>query len=236
MCYKVSTPDKDQLEGYFQKEEVNQGQIFTIDEYPHYFHADGFTRPFLPITSGDSPRAVKQARWKLLPRLVKNEAEAVKYANTLNARCEDVFNLYSYRDYIEIDRCLVWVNGFFEPNHPTPKETIPYYVTMQNKEPFTLGGLYADWKNKDTGETYRTFSIITTPPNDLLREIHNEGQRMPLVITPQERDTWIGKLSKPEIIDMMKPLPDGILQGYPVSGLVYKRGVDNNVPEAIAPL
>ena len=30
---------------------------------------------------------------------------------------------------------------------------------------------------------------------------------------------------------MMQPLPDGSLQGYPVSGLVYKKGINTNVPE-----
>ena len=73
----------------------------------------------------------------------------------------------------------------------------------------------------------------TTPPNELLKEIHNEGQRMPYIVTPDNFERWLSYLDKNEIVDMMKPLPDGLLQGYPVSGLVYKKGVNSNVPEAL---
>ena len=235
MCYKVSTPDKDQLEGYFQKQEVYQDQLFTVGDYQHYFHADLFNRPFLPVLSNDN-KSVQPARWKLIPYWVKTEEEAKKYANTGNARCEEVFEKASYKPYIQKNRCLLWVDGFFEPNHPSKKITVPYYVRAIDRSPFALGSFYADWVNKDTGEVTRTFSVITTPPNDLLREIHNEGQRMPFIVTPDKWERWLSPLSKEEIIEMMKPLPDGFLEGYPVSGLVYKKGIESNIPETQAPL
>jgi hypothetical protein len=34
---------------------------------------------------------------------------------------------------------------------------------------------------------------------------------------------------------MMQPLPGGILEGYPVSNLLYRKGVDSNVPEILLP-
>jgi putative SOS response-associated peptidase YedK len=236
MCYKVSTPDMDTLKGYFDKQEVNQGDLFEIDEYPHFYHADGFTRPFLPFTASEAPRKVSPAQWKLLPYIVKTDADARKYANTLNARSEEVFSKFSYKNYIGKTRGLLWVNGFYEPNHPAPKVTVPYYVRAENNEPFTLGCVYSNWVNHETGEAIRTFSIITTPPNELLRQIHNEGERMPLIITPENRDRWLSPLTKEEIEQMMQPLPDGYLHGFPVSNLVYKKGIDTNVPETQVPV
>ena len=236
MCYKVSTPDKDQLEGYFQKQEVSASDLFTIDEFTNLYHADGFTRPLLPFTSSENPRRIKPAQWKLLPYIVKNAQDAKAYANTLNARSEELFTKFSYKNYIGKTRGLLWVNGFYEPNHLAPKMTVPYYVRAHNSEPFTLGCVYSNWVNEETGEVIKTFSIITTPPNKLLSEIHNEGQRMPLIITPENRDRWLGPLTMEEIKEMMQPLPDGYLEGYPVSGLVYKKGIDANVPEARDPL
>ena len=237
MCYKLSTPDKDQLAGYFQKQDVDQGQLFAIEPFQHYYHADGFTRPFLPFTAIESPRKIEPAQWKLLPFIVKTDKDAWAYANTLNARSEEVFTKFSYKHYIGKTRGLLWVNGFYEPNHPAAKVTVPYYVRAHNSEPFTLGCVYSNWVNQETGETVKTFAIITTPPNTLLGQIHNEGQRMPLIITPENRDKWLSpNLTGAEIADMMQPLPDGYLVGYAVSNLVYKKGVNTNIPEAQAPI
>ncbi len=233
MCYKVHTPDKDQLEGYFQKQEVKQGQIFTVDEIPLFYHADGFTSPSLPITSIEQPNRVQLGVWKLIPHWVKTAPEAMKYANTLNATCEDIFDKASYKGYIGKNRCLLWVNGFFEPHHPAPKTTVPYYVHQLNGDPFTLGCVFSNWVDQETGEVLKTFSIITTAANELMSHIHNEKKRMPLIIKPENRERWLSPLTKDEIQALMQPLPDGILEGYPVSNIVYKKGVDANVPEVI---
>lgn len=230
MCYKISTREQKELEEQFKKE--HNGLLFEVKDYQHYYHADGFVRPYLPFTANEEPYVVAPARWKLLPFVVKNDKEAWACANTLNARSEDVFTKFSYKSYIGKTRGLLWVNGFYEPNHPEPKKTVPYYVRAVNHEPFTLGCVYSNWVDKDTGEVTRTFSIITTPPNKLLGQIHNDGQRMPLIITPEDRGKWLGELSKEELTDMMVPLADGYLTGYPVSNLVYKKGIDTNVPEA----
>lgn len=236
MCYKVSTPSKDQLEGYFDKQTANQSNLFKVDEIEGYYHADGFTSPFLPITSIDEPRRVQLGIWKLIPHWVKTPADAMKYANTLNATSEDIFEKASYKNYIGKNRCLLWVNGFFEPNHPAPKVTVPYYIHQKDGDPFTLGCVFSNWLNHDSGELFKTFSIITTPANELLSQIHNEKKRMPLVITPEKRNEWLSPLAKEEIQALMQPLPEGILEGYPVSKLVYQKGVNANVPDVIHPI
>lgn len=252
MCYKVHTPRQDELQGYFQKQAPPANQLFKVDEFPHYYHADGFTNPHLPITTTEEPYRVQLGVWKLIPHWIKTAADAKKYANTLNATCEDIFEKPSYRSYIGESRCLLWVKGFFEPHHPVPpreenesdadyekrktkisKITIPYYIHQLNDEPFSMGCVFSNWLNHDTGEIMKTFSIITTPANYLVGLIHNEKKRMPLIITPDNRQKWLSRLPKDEIKAMMVPLPDGILDGYQVSNLVYKKGVDANIPEAI---
>ncbi len=229
MCYKVHTPLKEKLIAY-----LGPGK-FDVRPYEFYFHADGFTMPFLPVSTSETPNIVQPGIWKLLPQWVKNDVEARKYANTLNATAEEIFEKASYKNYITRNRCLVWVDGFFEPHHPDAKTTIPYYIYSADGNPFSLGGVYSNWVNQDTGEVIKTFSIITTPANELLGQIHNEKKRMPLIISPSDREKWLGPLSKEEIIQMMVPLPDGILAAYPVSGLVYNKRVDSNVPEVLLP-
>ena len=227
MCYKVHTPLKEKLTEYLGPEK------FTVRPYEHFFLADGFTMPFLPITAGEAPYMVQPGLWKLLPPWVKNEADARRYANTLNATCEDIFEKASYKHHIMRNRCLVWVDGFFEPHHSDPKTTIPYYIHSKDDNPLSLGGVYSNWVNQETGEIIKTFTIITTPANELMAQIHNEKRRMPLIIQPADRQKWLGELNKEEVIQMMAPLPDGLLDGYPVSGLVYSKRVDANVPEVL---
>lgn len=229
MCYKVATPEEATLHEFLAP------YGFEVASYDHYFHADGFLRPYLPVLSNDT-RKVAPARWKLIPYWVKTEEEANKYANTLNARCEEVFDKASYKPYIQKNRGILFVKGFMEPNHPAPKVTVPYYIQPLDGKPLGLGCTFADWVNKDTGEVTRTFSVITTEPNNLLRRIHNEGERMPYIVTPDNWNRWLSPLSKEEIKEMMHPLPDGLLQGYPLGGLVYKRGVNSNVPEVLEPV
>ena len=232
MCNRVATPDSDELQGYFDKQELRQNQVFTVEgSFQRYYNADGFALPHLPFTGNDTPNIARLAMWKLLPFWVKDLEAAKKSANTLNARSEDIFTTASYKDNVLTKRGLLWVNGFFEPNHPNPKVTIPYYLRSEEDKIFSLGCVFNDWVNRETAEVIRTCSIITTPPNELLKRIHNEGQRMPLIVTSDKRQQWLSPMNKDEIIGMMQPLPDGYLQGYPVSNLVYKRGVDTNVPE-----
>lgn len=209
MCYKVATPEEKKLQEFMKK------QGMTVDNYRHYAEANGFENPLLPVTTSEDPKKVQTAMWKLIPHWVKSAADAKKYANTLNARCEEVFEKASYRSYIGTYRCLLWVDGFYEPHHPAPKVTVPYYVTAADDSLLTLGGVYHNWLNHDTGEVIPTFSIITTPPNELLRHIHNDGQRMPLVLNDTDRWRWLQPLSREEITELMKPLPDGLLTGTP---------------------
>jgi putative SOS response-associated peptidase YedK len=189
--------------------------------------------PMLPLTTSEDQGAVKPAMWKLLPFWVKTMADAKKYANTLNATCEDIFEKASYKPYIQKYRALLWVNGFFEPHHPAPGITIPYYVSSINGDPFTLGCVYSNWTDQGTGEVITTFSVITAPANELMSQVHNDKKRMPVIIAPDLRDKWLGVLDRPGIVELMRPLPEGILQAHPVSNQLYKKGVNTNVPEII---
>jgi putative SOS response-associated peptidase YedK len=223
MCNNLSTPEQGELFGYFQKQDVNQRNILKVEDYPHYYHADGFTRPYLPILASDNQDAVVPARWKLLPYWVKTEEEAWKYANTLNARSEEVYEKASYKNYIKKNRCLLFAGGFYEPYHPKPRVTVPYFITHIENAPIAMGCIYADWTDQDTGVVTRTFTIITTEPNELLGKIHNEGQRMPLILTPDKWDQWLNDLDKDRTVKMMQPLADGLLKAHPVTNDIYKR-------------
>ena len=230
MCYHTSTPDKELLVQEFPEKIV-------VDNYQTFYHTSGFERPFLPTTTNDRPNYIHASRWKLIPFWVKTEAEAKKYANTLNAEYSEIFEKASYRNFIGKNRGLLYVNGFYEPHKVEgQKETENFYIYMPDRKPFTLGIVFAPWTDQETGERIDTFSIITVPANEMMAEIHNEKRRMPLVILPEERERWLTAKTKEDIQTFFKPLPDGILQAHKINYRVTAaRGVDTNIPEVQAP-
>ena len=66
-----------------------------------------------------------------------------------------------------------------------------------------LAGIWENWQRPGTDEWVRTFAIITTNSNELVRPIHD---RMPVIIAPQDYDRWLSPLD---------PDPRDLLVSYP---------------------
>ncbi|HLR37458.1 MAG TPA: SOS response-associated peptidase family protein [Chitinophagaceae bacterium] len=229
MCYHASTPKKTDVKKQFPKKQV----FYESDKI---YHVSGFTRPFLPVTLNNNKQSIIAARWKLIPFWVKNEADAAKYANTLNAEGESIFTKASYKPYIGKQRGLLYVDGFFEPHQVKGvKESQNYYIYKPNHKIFTLGIVYSIFADQDTGETYPTFSIITTKANSLLEEIHNVKKRMPLIIPENKREDWLSANTEPHIKELIKPY-QGTLDTHQVYRVTGSRGENTNRPDIIKPI
>lgn len=223
MCYHTSAPGRELLKEQFP------GKLVIYDR-DIFFHVSGFERPFLPVTLNSDQDKILGARWKLLPFWVKTEEEAAKYANTLNAESESIFQKASYKSYIGKNRGLLFVNGFYEPHTSKSGAKENYYIYIPTKEIFTLGIVYSDWTDQSTGEQYPTFSVITTPANELLEKIHNKKKRMPLIIPESDRDAWLHASVKEEITELMQPYT-GELDAHQVYRVTAARGEDTNRPD-----
>ena len=87
-------------------------------------------------------------RWGLLPSWAKDRKIAWKL---INARAETVATASAFKKAFEKRRCLVPVDGFFEWKK-VGKEKRPYMTAMKDRAPFTLAGLWENWKDPDSGE------------------------------------------------------------------------------------
>jgi putative SOS response-associated peptidase YedK len=58
----------------------------------------------------------------------------------------------------------------------------------------------------------RTFCIITTNANELVREIHD---RMPVILRPEDHTRWLGEEEPPA--DLLRPFPDEPMAMWPIS-------------------
>lgn len=181
---------------------------------------------YLPVITNEDPRTFAMHRWGLVPFWAKDPSIGNKM---INARGETIASKPSFRKAVRERRCLIPVTGFYEWKK-TPTGKVPHHITHKDEPVMTFGGLWEIWEDAE-GKEMRTFTIITTEPNELMAEIHN---RMPVIIPRELREAWLD-MARPleEVLMMVKPLEDGYLEATPVSTLV--NSPRNDGPELLNP-
>ena len=148
-------------------------------------------------------------RWGLIPHFCEDPKGGRK---PINAKCETVDTLPSFRDAYRSRRCILPVDGFFEwkaiKGH-TAKQ--PYAIAMKHGYPFGLGGIRENWKDPSSDEWLRTFAIITTDANEMVAEIHD---RMPLILGPADYGRWLSDEPAPQ--DLLRPYPAAPMRMWPI--------------------
>src|SRR4030095_10163225 len=88
-------------------------------------------------------------------------------------------------------RCVMPAAGFYEWQVQPDGTKKPYYIwPADDNELFPIAALW-DRAKTEAGEYILSCAIITMPANELLAEIHNAKQRMPLILPPDAVDTWL---------------------------------------------
>ena len=110
-------------------------------------------------------------RWGLIPYWCEDPKGGRK---PINAKCETVRTLPSFREAYRKRRCILPVDGFFEWKAiKGQKAKQPYAIAMKDGRPFGIGGIWENWKEPVSGEWIRTFAIITTDANQLVVPTEN---------------------------------------------------------------
>lgn len=214
MCYHT-----EQKQTVQQMERSFRRSVREPEKYKQQFHSNGFShKNFAVIANINGDDAIHIINWGLIPFWVKTLGDAKKLSNnTLNAKSETIFDLPSFKTSITSKRCVIPLTGFYE-SRDIDGVKYPYYIHPKKSDYFLIGGIYSFWKNKETDETLKTFSIITTPPNDMMSQIHNIKQRMPLILKERDIESWIDPtLPRQSIIDLMQPFADEEMAAYTIS-------------------
>src|SRR5690606_30331646 len=147
--------------------------------YTPYYFVSGFSFPKLPVIIQDE---IALFNWGLIPDWIHDNEKAMQHRNnTLNAVSETIFEKASFKASILDKRSIILVTGFFE-SKTVRKEKIRYFIQSSDSEFFSLAGVYNIWHDKQSHQHIQTFSLLTTPSNALMSEIHNSKKRMPLII------------------------------------------------------
>jgi putative SOS response-associated peptidase YedK len=150
-----------------------------------------------------------------------------------NARAETITTSPAFRDAFIRKRCLVPVDSFYEwKREGTVRQ--PYRVVRRDGRPLALAGLWAGWRDPGTETVRRTFTIVTTTPNEALADLHD---RMPVVIDESAWDRWLEPTPADpgELLGLLLVPNESVeLEVYPVARLV--NDVRRDGPELILPL
>ena len=164
----------------------------------------------MPTITRNSPNKITLMRWGLIPFWAKDPRIGFKM---INARAEGVESKPSFREPFRKRRCLVPDNGFYEWKKDG-KEKIPYYIKLKNNETFAFAGLYDIWIDAE-GLEVTSYTIITTSPNDLVKDIHD---RMPVILNREDEDIWLDPSSSLETLkSFLNPYNPSEMLVYEVS-------------------
>jgi putative SOS response-associated peptidase YedK len=193
----------------------------------------------LPVVFDESPDRLRTARWGLVPEFSDGPRED---PDPINARAETLTEKRYFRDAYRERRCLVPADGFYEWVEDGDGKT-PYFVSRSDGGPFLMAGLWAEWTPEQTQtglgdfgagggldrdpDPVRSFTVVTTEPNDFLADYHH---RMAAIVAPDEAETW---LTADDPSDLLEPR-DWDFDAWPVSQAVNDPA--NDRPELVAGL
>jgi len=132
----------------------------------------------------EQQRELVMLRWGLVPFWAKDPSIGNRM---INARAETVAEKPSYRNAFRYRRCVVLADGFYEW-HREGDRKIPYFITAAGGEPFGLAALWENWKDRDSGESLQTTTLITVAANEFMQPLHH---RMPAILVPDTADEWL---------------------------------------------
>lgn len=174
-------------------------------------------------------RAIVAYRWGLIPHWAENAKVA---SRMFNARSETLARSPAFADALKRKRCIVPVDGFYEWQRLGARRQ-PFTIGRADGRPLALAGLWSGWRDPSRDQVVRTFTIVTTGPNDQMATLHD---RMPVVLPESAWGRWLD----PELADLgelhglFEPTDEVALRIEPVSDLV--NNVRNDGPDLVVPI
>ncbi len=217
-------------------------ELFGLQDLPHFVPRFNIapTQSVFTVRVAESAAAVREAvmlRWGLIPFWAKNLA----IGNTMiNARAETVAEKPSFRQAFLRRRCLIPADGFFEWEKLADGKKQPWWIRMNDEEPFAMAGLWESWSPKtkteftDDGKshsqkTVQSCAILTINANADLQSLHD---RMPVILPVEAWGDWLNpSTDKAALQALLKPFENGHLIRSAVSTIVNRPIVDS--PECV---
>lgn len=102
-------------------------------------------------------------------------------------RCETIKSKISFKKLINNQRCVVFLNGYYEWKLVQGKKQ-PYFVTTRSQTPLKVAALYNIFQDNSSDELLYSFTILTCPADNSLNWLH---ERQPVFLSDDQIDDWI---------------------------------------------
>ncbi|MEH7525723.1 SOS response-associated peptidase, partial [Bacillus sp. JJ1503] len=179
MCGRFTlTASFEQIIDRFDIEQFIEEDLFS----PNYNVAP--SQSVLSVINDGSKNRLGFLRWGLIPSWAKDEKIGYKL---INARAETLNEKPSFRHAYKNRRCLVIADSFYEWKRHDDNTKTPIRIKLKSDQLFAMAGLWEQWKSPQ-GKSVFTCSVITTTPNDLVKDIHD---RMPVILKPEDEKNWL---------------------------------------------
>jgi putative SOS response-associated peptidase YedK len=191
---------------------------FTGELRPRYNIAPTQIVPVVRAT--DSGRTIASMRWGLIPSWASNTS-----IGQINARSETVLEKPAFKESFERRRCLIAADGFYEWRRMVNTKQ-PFHFGMKDDSLFAFAGIW-DRRTDPGGTWIASCAILTTTPNQLLRDVHD---RMPAILSEQDYSEWLTAppAESHRLTDLLMPYEADLMKRFPVSSLVNY--VENDLP------
>lgn len=170
------------------------------------------TAPIVALNE-DGQRALWDTHWGfVLPQVSKKTGKPIQPKAVNNARDDKLRTSSFWRKSFTERRCLIPATSFCEAKGRNPATYVWFGVKgEEERPPFAFAGVWREF-NGNYGGDHReliTSSIITTTPNELVRETHPD--RMPAILHPDVYEEWL--TAEPEAAF-------GLIQAYPADDMI----------------
>ena len=228
MCYDVAYTAKASELSTWVPELIFDEDVELLLDGTHIIGHDYREHPIIYRSRQDQKLHCRLMEWGCIPYYIKNEQAYIRQrAGMLNARSERILeDKTSYWYEIRNRRCLIPVTGFYDHRGIKGwKKKVPYHIKLKEQELFFIAGLYSvvELPDTETGEMIKrwTYTLITRPANDIMRNIHNDGEnkwRMPLMLPFEMSMEWLdNELSIDRYKEILSfEMPDAELNYWPV--------------------
>ena len=179
------------------------------------------------VVERDDRRALTGYRWGLIPHWAPDARIA---SRTFNARARSIASMPAFRNRSGADAASYpWMRS---TNGGAWTVSVSRTGSSGRTETLALAGLWAGWKNPETGEVRRTFTIVTTTPNAVVAGAQPDAGHRPRRGVGRwldPRPTDLGELRA-----LLEPSDEVALEIAPASRLV--NDVRNDGPQLLLAL
>ncbi|MFH1106665.1 MAG: SOS response-associated peptidase [Candidatus Micrarchaeota archaeon] len=193
---------------------------------PSYNIAPAQLAPVVVRQTGDETATeIILARWGFVPAWAEDAAAG---GRMINARAESVAEKPAFRKAFNAGRCLVPFTSFFEWRKTAGSaHKTPFAVGFGDRRIASFAGVTEE--NAKLG--VRTFTIVTTEPNAVVKPIH---ERMPVILDAAGAGKWLDpETDAVQASSLLKPFPAVGMLAWEASPRVNSPAF--NAPEAMLP-